>query len=157
MEAENAVKEAAADSMNSSFLYEKINSAFESMSELIVNRLTYQRFVELTNREDLSYYERASIKGYIHQLRQCLRADFRQVFEQTVAKYKIKEAVRTISLEIEKEKVIKELDEVTSQLLSKGPEYYFQFLLRMVHDLKAANAEATVAQSESAPVEPSHN
>ena len=126
----------------STFLYEKLLEAFGSMIEKILDKFTLNKFMEFYGG-DLAkeFYIKNRIEFFIHQLRDVLRKEFKGVFISLVMKFNIKENLRTITSEIEKARILKDFEDITGNLFSQGPDYYFDFLAGVVDRLKNVNEE----------------
>lgn len=126
---------------NTSYLFEKLKEAFEYMTEKIADTFTYSKFIEYHGGEILNDYDKNLVENIIHQLRNNIRSDFKEVFFQVCQRHRIQENLHHLTFELEKAKILKEFDQIVGHLFSQGPNYYFQFLSGVVAKLRAANEE----------------
>lgn len=128
-----------------SYLYEKMSEAFDTMTERIVDQFTYSKFVEYNGAALTDFYDRNVVENLVHLIRNTIRQDFKAAFLNASVMYNLKENLRTVTIEIEKAKLLKEFEEISGNLFSQGPEYYFEFLAGVIKRLKDTNEEVGIA------------
>lgn len=141
MDAERAPQQANPAPEMNSYLYEKLTDAFEQLIERVVDEFTYSRFIEFNKQPLSEYYDRNVVENFIHQLRQTIRQDFKTVYLDACMQFGLRETLNKLTMDIEKAKILREFEEVTGNLFTQGPEYYFEFLNGVLKKLKETNAE----------------
>lgn len=126
----------------SNYLFRKLEDAFEVLTEKIVDQFTLSEFAKFKagdQPEKTNKKTQGQVEWLIHNLRSTIRTNFKATFLQLCDEMKVRECLQAAGTEIEKQRILRELESLTGSFVTEGADHYFDFLQNVLSRLTITN------------------
>lgn len=125
----------------SSYMFEKLRESVELLAEHTADQFTYSKYMEFRSNKPIPHNDRFMVEGLIHQIRDVIRRAFKNIFFDLCQKHNVQQLLMDATTEIERAKILHEIEEVSGGLFLQGSDYYFDFMLNVLERLRSTNRE----------------
>lgn len=129
----------------SNYLFRKLEDAFEVLTERIADQFTlteFNKFKDGDQPEKGNKKQQAQkTEWLIHSLRAAIRTNFKSIFITLCEEMGVREALQAAGTEIEKQRILRELESLTGSFVTEGSDHYFDFLRNVLDRIKVTNEQ----------------